>query len=152
MADDGFDACVHEDVFEVLDCWSVGGLKGAAFVGVELDEVDGGVYALDEADERLGVGGGVVEVFYHAVFEADAPASLLLVCLDRGDEFMERILCCDGHDPLSFPVPGGMERDSKSHLQGLVGEFFNRLGDAAGANGYVALSDVCARLVIEYVR
>ena len=82
MADDGFDACVHEDVFEVLDCWSGGGLKGAAFVGVELDEVNGGVYAFDEADERLGVGRGVVEVFYNAVLEADAPAGVFLVFVD----------------------------------------------------------------------
>ena len=116
VADYGFDACVHEDVFEVLDCWAGGGAKGAAFVGVELDEVDGGVYAFDEADERLGVGGGVVEVFYHAVFEADAPMSLLLVCLDCGNEFGEGVLCCDGHDALSSAVGGGMERDGESDL------------------------------------
>ncbi len=91
-------------------------MKGAAFVRVELDEVDGGVYAFDEADEGLGVGGGVIEVFYHAVFEADAPAGLLLVCLDCGDEFGEGVLCCNGHDSLSFAVGGGVERDGKSHL------------------------------------
>ena len=75
MADYGFDARVHEDVFEVLDCRAGRSGKGAAFVRVELDEVDGGVYAFDEGDERLGVGGGVVQVFYHTVFEAGAGGS-----------------------------------------------------------------------------
>ena len=119
-------------------------------MGVVLDEVDGGVYAFDEADERLGVGGGVIQVFYHAVFEADAPAGLLLVGLDRGDEFGEGVLCRDGHDSLSFAVCCGMERDGKPDLQGFVGEFLDSVRDAAGADGDVALADVCAGLVVEY--
>ena len=150
MADYGFDACLHEDVFEVPDCRAGGGGKGAAFVGVVLDEVDGGVYALDEADERPGVGRGVIQVFYHAVFEADAPGCLLLVCLDCRDKFGQRVLCRDGHDSPSFAVAGGMERDGQSHLQGFVGESLDNVRDAAGADGDVALSDVCAGVMVEY--
>jgi len=152
VADDGFKACLHEDVFEVLDCRPGRSLKRAAFVGVELDQVDGGVDAFEQGDHGLGIGRRVVDVLHHAVFEADAPARLALICLDRRDKFMQRILCCNRHDPLSFPVGGGMEGDSKSHLQGFVGEPLDSDWDAAGAYGYVALTDVRARVVVEYAR
>ena len=72
VADDGFYFSIHEYVTKAEDAVFGARFKGAAWVRVVLDEVYSGVKEDNQFDELLCVNGGVVEVFYQAVFKCNA--------------------------------------------------------------------------------
>ncbi len=72
VSDDCFYRSVHEDVTKAEDAVFGAWFEGAAWVPVVLDEIYAGVKADNEFDELLCVKGGVVEVFYQAVFKCNA--------------------------------------------------------------------------------
>ena len=124
------------------------GIAGALpFEALDLvvgDAVDLGFHFARHADEGGGVLGAVVDAGDEDVFKGQ-PLLFPLGVKGAGlEEHGERVFAVHGHDLRADLIGGAVEGDGEADLEGLLGEFADLRGEAAGGKGDVARAEADA--------
>ena len=121
----------------------VDGVFGGSFIGeafdfVVGDEVDLGVESFGVLGEEAGLFGAIVDACEENVFEEDQ----FFTSSDKGiagsEEAFHGVAFIHGHDLIADLIAGGVEGEGEAERKGVVSEFFDLGGEAAGGDGDVA--------------
>ena len=121
----------------------VDGVFGGAFVGKSFDfvvgdEVDLGLESFGVLGKEAGLIGAIVDACEENVFEEDQ----FFTSSDKGiagsEETFHGITFIDGHDLIADLIAGGVEGEGEAEGEGVVSEFFDLGGEAAGGDGDMA--------------
>ena len=121
----------------------VDGVFGGSFVGESFDfvvgdEVDLGVESFGVLGEEAGLFGAIVDACEEDVFEEDQ----FFTSSDKGiagsEEAFHGVAFIDGHDLIADLIAGGVEGEGEAERKGVVSEFFDLGGEAAGGDGDMA--------------
>jgi len=136
------DGCTNtsgeEGSAEKVDSVFGGSFVGKSFDFVVGDEVDLGVESFGVLGEEAGLIGTIVDTCEENVFKEDQ----FFTSSDKGiagsEETFHGITFIDGHDLIADLIAGGVEGESETEGEGVVREFFDLRGEAAGGDGDMA--------------
>lgn len=132
------DANVTKPADELL-CPEVGrGEEFGALHVIELDDVDVRKIVLAEVAKGSELGVGIVDALDECVLVRGAPSGLVNVLAHHVIEAKKRVLLDTGHEHVTRLLDGGVKRDCKGELLGLVGESLDHRDDATGGDGEVS--------------